>query len=798
MSFLKFLFVPAFGLLSANAAAHSFSGADVHGKVMNAENQPMQYVVVTLLKTDDSTLVKGAVTDADGAYSMNGIEAGNYFVTASFTGYEKKWIGPVSISADADVPVENIVLMQSAEMSAVTISSVQPLFVQKPGMLIMNVENSPVRISGTAYDVICKAPGVTVDQDGNFSLQGRGGVQVYMDGKPTYLSGEQLRSYLQNIPAAGIIRVELMTTPPAKYDAEGSAGIINLVTKKSAQQGFNGSVSGGYGYGRTWKSEAGVSLNYGKPKFSVYAKYDLSTPRRKEAKFVTRNVPFGGDTTRYDQDVTLMMEPFSQHASVGVDFYPSVKTTWGVRADGFLFAQETNIETRNTVTQIDSNDINVLHQYNHLKGNFNNGSAGIYFRQDFDTNGTSLSANADYVLYNNRSHENYDLYFSDAGGNPLSSQFERALKSTDIGIYVGQVDYTHPFAKKYRIETGVKSSYVVTANDLAFGNQDPFSGEWTNDTARSNDFTYRELINAAYASCSADYSKWQLQLGLRAEQTISDGYSPTTKEDHKHDYIQLFPTLFVTQKINGRHSLQYSFSRRINRPAYDELNPFIFYVDQYTYHVGNPLLQPEIVNSLDITHNYADMLFTNVGVSRTTAGIAEVAHQVDSTGILNQSALNMNTIDYIYGSMTYSQQFTKWWINECNVSLTYARFRSNLYGVNVDKGNTVFNASLTETFLLPDKWKFEVSGWYQSKMLYTIFIIAPSGDVSVGLSKNFLKNKLRFSVNASDLFYTQTQRVSVGYSDQNLDAWHKFDSRVVYIRLRYNFSEGSATKKSQF
>lgn len=790
----------SFLIFICNSAFASFGNTTaVNGRIVDEEKKPVEFAVTTLLKAEDSTLVKGALSDADGKFSMDGIPAGNYVLRISLTGYDTKWHETFVVQEGETVNLPEFTLTVSKQLQEVAIVSVQPLFVQKPGTLIMNVENSPVRINGTAYDVVSKAPGVTVDQDGNMSLQGKSGVKIYVDGKPTYLSGDQLRNYLMLMPASDVVRIEIMTNPPAKYDAEGSSGIINIVTKKGTQQGLNGSVAAGLGYGHTMRSETGISLNYGQPKFNIYSKYDWGTPHMHEFKIVSRTVPYQGQTTLYDQHVQMDMMPYTQHFRIGVDFFPTKKITWGIRCDASQYHAQTKLDSRNTISDVNSGNSNLLHQINYLYGNFENASAGVYYTQNLDTNGSELSASFDYVSYNNRAHENYNLHFYDGSGMENSNPvFQRTHKGTDIGIYVGQVDYSHPFGKKYKMEAGLKTSYVKTSNSLLFEIQNINNGIWNNDTTRSNSFIYTEQINAAYFDCSADYGKWQLEAGLRAEQTLSDGNSPTTHADHKNNYVQLFPTLFVTQKISDKQSLQYSFARRINRPAYDELNPFIFYIDQFTYHLGNPFLQPEISNSVDITHDYGDFIFTTVGLSRTTGGIAQITHQIDSTGILNQSSVNLNTIDNVYLNITFSRPVAKWWIHESNILASYTHYKTNFYGEAIDRGNVAVDVNLTETFILKKGWKVEASAWYQSPTAYTIFLIHPSGDVSLGLSKNFFKNKLRLTVNAGDLFYTQTQRVTVNFNTQHLFARHEFDTRVVYVRLRYNFGNSSAAKKSNF
>lgn len=796
---MRIIFLFTFLVCSKIISAACFNSTQVSGRVLDNAQKPIEFAVVTLLNASDSSLVKGAETNAEGIYQLNDFPDGNYLLNVNFSGYANKLIGPFTIIEGENKKLEDILLDPSKEMEAVTIAAVQPLFSHKPGMLIMNVENSPVQISGTAYDVVRKAPGVTVDQDGNFSLLGKAGVKIYIDNKPTYLSGDQLKVLLQGMPGTQIVRVEIMSNPPAKYDAAGSAGIINIVTKQGTQQGFNGTVSAGFGYGVTPKEEASLSLNYGKPKSNIYFRYDFGAPTRGEYKLMKRDVIYNGGTTHFDQSVDLVFKPLTNHVRIGADFYPAKKISWGVRADGMLINSHSTIDGKNRITDMDADSSTTLHQGNLLLGSFNNGSAGVYYVQKLDTTGTELSASVDYVVYDNSADEFYYLHFLDDNGNEVAPpSFERADKSVAIGIYVAQVDFTHPFSKKYSFEAGIKSSFVKTDNKILFEIQDNSSGSWNSDPGKTNSFLYSEVISAAYISCAADYGKWQLKGGLRAEQTNSFGESPTTGTDHRNNYLQLFPTLFVSEKINEKHAIDYSFSRRINRPGYDDLNPFIFYIDQYTYRLGNPYLQPEISNAVDVTHSFADMLFTSIGLSRTTNGFGQLLRQTDSTGIVNQSTVNLNTIDNVYVSVTLSNSLTKWWINEANVMLNYNRFENKDASVAFNRSGTTFNCSLKETFLLAHGWKLEASGWYQSPMVYSLFYIQQSGDISLSCSKNFMKEKLRLSLSVSDVFYTQSQTVLVEFENQDLYSLHDFDSRVVYARARYNFGNSAAARKSNF
>lgn len=770
------------------------AGGTVSGKVSGPDQQPAEFAVVTLLNASDSSLVKGAITTADGAFLLENLPPGNFLLTVSMTGFSKKWEGPFTLSENQQLELPALTLETSKEMNAVTITSAQPLFVQKPGMLVMNVENSPVRMSGTAFDLLKKAPGVFVDQNSNISLKGKAGVQVYVDGKNTFLNGEQLANYLQTIPASDVVRVEIISNPSAKYDAEGNAGVINIITQKGSRQGWNGSVYGGCTQGKLTRSFTGVSFNYGKPKYNIYGKYDFGTPWRIEDHNIKKSINYENNTSYFTQRTLITLNPVVNTARVGIDFTPNANTTWGLRVDGSRDVEKIRTSNESTITQ--DTDTMRLTQENKLHGRFSNLGGGAYFRHTIDTLGQEISASADYLLYYDRTNETYDLNFTDPNSNYVAPAQQRSSSSNDIPIYVGQVDYTKPFGKKFRLETGVKSSYVETKNALLF--EILTGSSWGKDTTRSNTFTYKEQINAAYVNGSLSLDKWEIMAGLRAEQTNSDGISPTMNQEVKRSYLEFFPSLFITQKINRKNTLNYSFSRRINRPDYESLNPFLFYLDQFTYKAGNPFLQPEIAWNAEASYGYNDFLFLEASVSRRTQAMTDISRQVDSTAIIYQTTVNLNTVDMAYIGGSVSHNITKWWINEANVRFTYARYRSDLYGTAFDNHNIAFNADATETFLLNKGWKVQLSGWYQGPMYYGIFLFHPMGGVDLAVSKNFFDNKLQCSLTGADLFHTQLMNIDVNYDQQDIHVHHISDTQTLTLRLRYNFGNAKAARKSQF
>ncbi|HTF02459.1 MAG TPA: TonB-dependent receptor [Bacteroidia bacterium] len=651
-------------------------------------------------------------------------------------------------------------------------------------------------MSGTAWELLKKAPGVFIDQNGNISLKGKAGVQVYVDGKNTFLSGEQLQNYLQAMPAQSVVKIEIISNPSAKYDAQGNAGIINIITQKGSRQGFNGSVYGGSTRGELTRTFGGFNFNYGKPKYNLYGKYDFGSPWRIEDHNVYKSITYEGRTTDFNQRTLMTFKPYVHVARIGIDFTPNAKTTWGLRVDGDRDAENIWTDNISILTPRDTGSALNLNQQNHLRGRFMSMGSGAYFTHHLDTNGKEISGSADYLRYYDRTGETYDVSPVDANGNNIGTPtYQRSQSNNDISIYVGQVDYTQPIGK-YKLETGLKSSYVKTANQLVFEIQN--GAAWDYDSTRSNTFTYIEQINAAYVNGSVSLGKWEIMAGIRAEQTNSDGVSPTMQQQVKRNYLEFFPSVFLTNVINDNHTISYSVSRRINRPSYGDLNPFLFYLDQYTYKAGNPFLQPEIAWNADINYAYKGFLFLNASLSRRTSGMTDITQQEDSTGIIYQTTVNLNTVDMAYFGVTVSNNLTRWWINESNVSLTYANYNSNIFGTAFNDGNTAFNADLTETFLLKKGYKVQVSGWYQSTMYYGIFVFHPMGGVDASISKNFLNNNLQCSLNFRDIFHTNTLNIHVNFENQDIRVHHIPDSQTISARVRYNFGNAKAARKSQY
>ncbi|HET6992515.1 MAG TPA: outer membrane beta-barrel protein [Bacteroidia bacterium] len=796
LRFFRVVWLFALTLLSGFTHASPRVDFPISGRIIDQDKKPVPYAVVTLLKAEDSTLVKGLIADDAGNFSFDNVNAGKYLIAVSFTGFSKTFQGPFDLAADQKLVLPDITLLPAKDLEAVDIVSMQPLYVQKPDMIIMNVENSPVRIIGTAWDLISTAPGVVVDQNGKVTLRGKSGVLIYVDNKNTFLGGDQLMNYLQGISAADVVSIQIIPNPPAKYDAQGSGGIINIITRKGSQQGLNGSVRAGYGQAFYSKFDGGLNFNYAKEKFNIYGKYDTGNPEYLERAYINRNVTYNGITTNFNQHSSTIGISHSNNAKLGVDFYAKHNITWGARVDGSFNNGNENAVNSTLISQAANDTTSELYQKNSNKSRFKNGAVNLYYDQKIDTNGRELSGSIDLINYQNDDLQNFNLNYFDQAGNIFApSENQRSDALSTISILVGQVDYAHPFRKKYKLETGLKSSYVQTSNDLKF---DVLNNQiWENDTTRSNKFIYTEQINAAYANGYATFGKWQFEAGLRVEQTLSEGNSPTTGQDLKNSYIQLFPSVFILDQLNKKNALNFTYARRVNRPGYENLNPFIFYLDKYTYEEGNPFLQPEISNNMDLTYSFMDALFVTTGIGRTKNAMTDVTNQVDSTGIGYKTTVNLNNVDNAYFGISSPIPIGNALMIELELNEAYNKFASNLYNTNFVNKSWMFNGSTTITLTLPHTLKFQVWAWYQSPGTYGIFHMLAKEGCGASISKTFLHKQLSVNLVANDIFHTTGMRSTINFQGQ--DVYLKFEPETprVSLRVRYSFGNNKATRKAQ-
>jgi hypothetical protein len=773
---------------SAKAQTDNAIG-EISGKVLDEAKKSFPYATISLLTEKDSVVVKGTMTADNGTYVINNIKEGNYLVAIYVIGYKKVIRGPFAITAQkTSYNLGTIqMVMDSKQLKGVEIVKQKPLVERQIDKTVINVENSVLATGNTALEILQKSPGVTVDKDGKISLKGKQGVTVMLDGKPTYLSSEQLANLLRSTEGNAIQSIELITNPSAKYDAAGNSGIINIKLKKNRNYGTNGSILAGAGYGHYYKANGGLTLNHREKKFNVFGNYDIS-----------RNKGFGGTDIMRVNNTTTNQTYFNQTADNyrhrtnsnfkgGLDYFINDNNTIGFAFNGYNSHGNTDADVLTLIgDQPLKTDSSVVaknpntYKYTGITYNMN-------YKGTLDTLGQEITVDADYSQYRGNEDNQFNNVYLNAGGQPSKPAYIfRNATPSKTTIWAGKSDYTYPINKEMKLEVGVKASFVKTDNNYIFENF--LSNTWTNDVTRSNQFLYSENINAAYANISRKFKTTSVQLGLRAEQTNSKGNSITEQKIVNRHYLNLFPSVFVNQELSKDNEMGVSYSRRIDRPDYGSLNPFVSYLDLYSYRFGNPFLKPQYTNAFELSYSFKKTLNVTLGYSHTKDVISDVLLTDTAKKTIFISNQNLATQDSYNLNISYPLAITKWWSTTSNLNSFYNKFKTpNLLGVPFQSGKLAFNFNSNQTIKLSSSMNFEMSGYYQSRQVYGTILIAPQYSIDLGLSKSFFDKKLNLKFAANDVFNMQRAKITSAIPSQNYVVRERWESQVFRLTCTYRF-----------
>jgi outer membrane receptor protein involved in Fe transport len=612
----RILFLAALGLFATTTQSFAQTKATASGIVKDNTAKALQHVTVSLLAAKDSSLVKADITDADGKFQIASANAGKFLLSYSIIGFEKKFSQSFDLQNGQSFTAEPVSLELAAKkLQDVTVTSRKPMIEIKADKTIFNVESSINATGSNALELLQKSPGIQVDNNENISMKGKTGVKIYIDGKMTQLDSKDLAAYLKSINSNDIEAIEMISNPSAKYDASGNAGIVNIRLKKNKKFGTNGSVNTSFVQGITPKGNGSVNLNYRDKKVNLFSNVgggvgmyenDLNLYRIQKDSI-------------YDQNSENKNNSKNLNVKAGADYFIDSKSTIGVLVTSSF---SDNTWTSNSRTDVfyqpNGQFIKSLQAFNTVPGNRTNMNSNINYRYA-DTSGKEINFDADYGLFRGKGSSYQPNYYLDKNGAPLYQVINRNNTPTNIDIYTSKIDVELP-KWKGKLGYGAKFSYVKTGNAFEFFND--INGTTVKQLSKSNSFTYKENVNAAYVNYQRQFSKkWSLQTGLRVEQTNSEGV--LTRDDGlvqadntvKKDYINLFPSAAITWNVNEKNTLNLTYSRRIDRPSYQDLNPFESKLDELTYEKGNAFLRPQYTDNIELSHTFKNSITTTVGYS---------------------------------------------------------------------------------------------------------------------------------------------------------------------------------------
>lgn len=766
------------------------AGVTLNGLVVDEQNKPVDYATISLFKTADSVLVKTALTDPNGKFQFQNINAGSYFIKTNMMGFVVNRSNPFNIStANPTHQLADIKLKANSKtLNTISVTTTKPLIERKTDKLVMNVENSTIAVGTTALELLQKAPGVTVDQNDRISMQGKQGVLILLDGKQTYMSGADVANLLRNMQSEQIETIELITNPSSKYDASGNSGIINIRTKKSKNGGTNGSVNLGAGYGKNFRANGGLNLNHRTQKLNIFGNYNYGQNKRNNMITIDR-VSNGTPDTYFMQNGDSFRKSFNNNFKAGIDFFLNKNNTLGFLATGYF---NNGTELNNTKTLIGpsfNTTDSTLTALSQQKNRYNNTSYNLNYKSVLDTAGQELSIDVDYSKFSGDDNSNYDNTYRYVNGNLIRpTEFTRNGTPSKIDIKAFKIDYTLPINKTLRIEAGAKSSWVKTDNDLI---AELYKNDaWQNDTRRSNRFVYDENVNAVYGNVNKQFKSTSVQLGLRMEQTNSTGNLITTNNVVKRSYWDFFPTVFVQQTLDKNNQVGFSYSRRIDRPSYDALNPFVYFLDQYTYNKGNPFLNPQYTHSFEVSYTFMQQYLLSLSYNRVNDVITEVILPDEAQKALYQTNANLAKNTTLGANLNIPVKVAKWWTMNHNLNVFHLSFESpDLAGKALKTGKTSFQFKTQQSFIIVNGLTAELFGSYESPLDYGTLSLRSRYSMDVGISKSLFNKKANLKFAVSDVFNTNETNLTSAYPGLKYDVYQKNETQIARLSFTYRFGK---------
>ena len=761
--------------------------AAMSGTVASPNHGAVEFATITLHRAADTVVVKTEFSNAKGIFQLDAPAGARYLVSVAQVGFERFWSAPFELPPSGLVlPGITLSSSRATALKEVTVTARKPQFEHLADRTIINVADSPLSAGGTTLDVLTRAPGVTAAGSDDLALRGRTGVLVIIDGKRVPLSGVELADYLKALPAEQLQSIELITSPPAQYDAQGGAGVIAINLKKDQRLGTNGSANLNYGRSEYGKFTGGLALNHRRRNLNAYGNYTYANRRYftrvdfSRQYLATPQLPAASSQLANDQLSNLS----SHTGKVGLDLTLSKRTQIGASLTG-LVSQIDN--TVNNQTQLWGAGGTLTDRYTSIVAqdiNRPSGSANFNLRHTMADSATAaaVSVDADYARYHTTRLLSLNTYFTEPvrPGTLLNGD-----QRSNLSIGALKADFSQPLPYYMRLEAGAKATHVQSDSRVAFFNT---TNSLTSFNALlSNDFRYTENINAGYFNLRGAVAKTTIQAGLRAEQTntLAELSGENSRERH---YLQLFPSVSVQRALSERQALSLSVARRIDRPTYLQVNSLRAYSDATSYRAGNPNLVPATSYNFELTHTFRQKFTSTLAYALTSLPLVNVVQPAPDGGrlVVNQD-VNLSKQHFYSLTLTAPLELAKSWTLYVNGLVYYNRYVGLLNGTNLDRGQTAFNLTANNTFTLPHGWSADLNGLYESREVYGFQSVSQRGQVALGFQKSLWNKQGTFRLNVTDIFYTTPIRATSSYDNFTETFYKREDLRVATMAFTYRF-----------
>ena len=767
----------------------------IKGIVSDENKKPVEFSNIILHKYNDSTYLNGTTTDSTGSFEINHLKDGNYFLEIIFIGYKTDTIENLSLTNN-EIRILDLVQLQieSSILKGVEITSNKPIIVRMADRIVYNVENSAKSSGESVMDLLRSVPGVTVSGNDQIRINGKSDVQVIINGKVEQLNGDQLASLLKSIQSSNIKKIEVVSNPSARYDADAKGGVLEIQLKSNLRTGINGSAYVNYRQNEYASTDMGFNINVNHKKLTISTNYNFGYNNNYQKNTYVRDFTDINRTERFDENSFDKNKFINHYANLNFKYNINEKNTLGFGGEIFQFKNphltNSTLNVYNNITE--SENINSIQKTkNTTLGKGINPSVNLNYKSQLDTSGSTLELTYDYTYFNLNTNSHLNMAFYD------SLNIERAIPHFDftqenpyiVNLHTSKLNYNKPLKNNHSVEFGVKFTWTKTSNDIQFKNL--IGTEYVYDSTKSNKFQYIENINAIFSTWSKTWKKgWSTNLGLRIEQTNTNQHSFTLNRITKRHYVDFFPSLFIQKNIKEKHSININFSRKIQRPNFEDLNPFLFYLSPYSIWTGNENLRPQYANITEFTYTYKNAYSFFVGHENLNNNYTHLIFQDDSAKTSTYKATNFKIRNNLNIGVNINKELFKWWSISYTAQYTFFRYNSIVNNSPFIVSSNKFYISLDNTFILPKNFMINVFAFYTSPHFDATDIMKSDGMVNISVSKSFFDKKLRIRLAGNDIFATKNMSYTTNFFNVKSETRNRFSSRFFSLSVTYNFQKG--------
>lgn len=782
--------------------------AQPKGKIIGVftdnNQKPIPGASVSLKRVKDSSTIKAAITNSEGRYQFNDLKEDSYFILATSVGYMQTFSHSMEINSEnIFITVPPLIMMQDPKtLQKVSIEAKKQLIENKIDKMVVNVDVLSAAGATNALEILERTPGVSVTNDGTISLQGKAGVIILIDNKKTFLSASELANILRSLPSSTLDQIEIMTSPSARYDASGNAGVINLKTKKNKFAGFNGTIlasitaalyNGSNSFYLIPRTQNAFTFNYRKNKINLFGNYTPSIfSSQYEQTVSTRFFDRNANLIGFSNEFTSMKMHNNNHLlKIGIDYSVDKKNELSFVISGFVFDKHSVPEMNTSLYESPDVLTSTLHTKATEDLSFKNLTSSFSFKHLFDSAGKELTVDGDYLIYKNSFYQDRNTSAYDKNGQVKTTVSTHGQLPISVQIYSLKGDYTQKFGKNIKFETGIKFTHAKNNSLVSYETQ--VQNSWLPDPDPDR-FVYEETNSAVYVNLNKQMKKFQLQGGLRLENVNISGRQVVSNTFINRTFTNIFPSGYINYNINKRNQLSILYSRRVGRPTYNDLNPFAYVDDSLNQRQGNPMLLPQFSNNIELKYAFKQRFIASINFNRISDVISHILKQVPdvNTGtgyLVRNTPENVAVVNNIGLSVIAPLQVSKWWNTNTSVTIYNNHYKGVYNSDKVDLSQTSFQVNLINTFVINKKTNADLTVFYLSKSVNELTFLEPLYYTSFSVRKQLMKDKGSLNFTLRDPFGWQQLKGEIKYGNIHSKFYRLADLRRLSVTFRYRFGK---------